>query len=149
MALDFLRRDARDTRIVPTMAELELRINALSLELARANKRIDALVRERDGAAPTLEDADSARKIMAHIGRAIGHTGSPDTAHLPVRNALLKREEFAELRTALAAKGASIVADEKILRWLAEPSRMDGSRTRFAIVLSGDLTARALAVAER
>lgn len=143
--LDFLKHE---TRITPTHDELVLRVDALRLELARANSRIDALVRERDGKPITLDHADSARKIMACIGRAVGHTGSPDTAHLPVRNALLKHASFASLRDALAQKGISITADEKILRWLAGESRVAPGHTRFALIHSGAYTARSLAVAE-
>lgn len=146
MALDFLRRE---TRVEPSHAELVIRVNSLSLELARAHKRIDALERQIAGAAPALEDCDSARKLMAHIGRAsLGETG--DTAHLPVRSALLKHANFEPMREALARKdGGSIVADERILRWLASPAKVAPEYTRFALIHSGVYSARQLAEAER
>lgn len=144
--LDFLTRSKLPE---PTLPDALMRIDALKLELSRATRRIDALEARLDGKPMRLEDADSARKIMAYIGRKVGHSGAADTAHLGVRTALLKHASFAQLRDALARKGEpSIVENEPRLRWLAERSRMV-DETRYALILRGDFTVAQLAQAER
>lgn len=135
------------TRIMPTHEELVLRVDRLAHELNLAHQRIVALESHANGKTPTLDDADSARKLMAHIGRAMGNQG--DTAHLPVRNHLLRHANFADLRTALAPRGLGITSDIATLRWLAQPSKMDAGSTRFELIFRGAFSARALAVAER
>jgi hypothetical protein len=145
--LDFL---TREPKIVPSNAELILRVDALKLELARAIRRIEAL----EAASPAipaqrdLADCTSARKLLAYIGRAMGDT-SADTAHLPIRAALLKSDKFADLRTATAAKGLSLTDDLKILGWLAGSSRIQANTTRYELIFRGAYTARSLAVTER
>jgi len=144
--LNFL--NGKPATITLTLEDALARINALALDIARLERRVLALEHSAAGKLPTLVDCTTARKTLAYLGISAGASPDDDTANLAARQALTSHKAFSELRMVLEAKGISIVSHMGTLTWLAGPSKVAPTETRYALILRGAYTPTQLRRAE-